>query len=252
MQGECCVQLANFTWKHKQAGLPYSKTWHFQFRWLLFPALKGFWKMVLHRWLTGSWKAAWNAVRKCQTYTQSLHLVSQTSGQLSAFLDGNTLTLGEQNGQPMVLSASCYERSTTAEHDFIWPVKSSIFTAFRSFYGSLRHIVGVLFLGICSISLSPSLNHPCLFLFVLAGPITPPLTQAYANSLCQSSLPYLYLISSFTFTSVTSTHPFQPFVPSSVFSHLFFASPSISFPPLFTHLSPISVQPSCCSFWAYH
>lgn len=51
-------------------------------------------------------------------------------------------------------------------------------------------------------------QSPCLFLFVFAVSITAPFTQAYANSLCQSSLPYLCLICSFTFTSVPSTHSF--------------------------------------------
>lgn len=54
-------------------------------------------------------------------------------------------------------------RTSVAEHGSIYPVKGSIFTGFGSFYGSFTQTVGVLFLGVYSISLSPSLNHPTFF-----------------------------------------------------------------------------------------
>ncbi len=86
---------------------------------------------------------------------------------LSACLDGNTLTLGEKH--PRFLSpAAAIVQGQCSRTWLHLTCKKLNFSAFGSFYGSFTHMVGALFLGIYSISLSASLNHPvCFYLSLL-------------------------------------------------------------------------------------
>lgn len=72
----------------------------------------------------------------------------------------------------------------------------------------------------------------CLFLFVFATPITAPLKSLLP------AFPLLAVYSPLSHSLQSHQHVFfQPFLASSVFSHLFFTTPSFSFLSLFTHLS---------------
>jgi len=145
--------------------------------------------------------------------------VGQLTGHISASLCDKTLTQED--------------KTQTSSCPLSFLLCPTTLKAFGPFYGSFKHTMGVLFGGITlslyhllSITPSVSVRLCCIYCITslsssLLLPVFPNLCLILPSHFLQSHQHVLAL--------------------SDVFSHLFFTTPSISFSPLFTHLSPVTV-----------